>query len=176
MITNEQFNDNLLQFKEILESHLQSPRPLRILQSEIECHRNDKVLLLRLGYNSMILKLVFSFDKFYQVPVLNFQVFTSKLVDGFEEMGQAFDMDNLDLIDNTRQTIPLSVENHLSIPGTFLFVHPCETTATVETFIRDSGVLKPTDSSSTAAIKYLVTWNAVYGTGIFSQLYLKYRT
>lgn len=174
MITNDQFNDNITQFNDILETYLESPEPLALLNSEIITQKFSKLLRITTEFKGIILVMIFSFDQFFNAPVFHFQIFYKSFIDGFEHTQQLFDLDQLNLLGD--QPPQLSVDNHPILPGTFYYIHPCETVPTIETFIKDSELItNQEDQSSELVVKYLIIWNSVYGTGIFKDLYLKYR-
>lgn len=165
MLTSSEFNSNLDRFQRILETSLESPHSLRLLSCHIVEHHGQRALKFTLEWKVTLI-IVISFDKFFQVPVLYFQVMELRIIDTFEQLVPVFDIKERDLIQNPQS---LCLENHPFVPGTYFMVHPCESQQTVETFVNTS-----LTEDSDRIVNYLLSWNALYGTGVFSGLNLRY--
>lgn len=167
MITSEGFDHTLEDFGSILLNHILSTKDLHVLYSKVCDSVNGKYLKLVLK-TQLTITIIISYDKFYQVPVLYFQV---QKTSDLDELILLHDLDALGIV---KDSTALSIDNHPVVPGTFFLIHPCETLPTVETFMSDSQIISPKDTPHQQHIKYLITWNSIYGIGIFSDLYLKY--
>lgn len=167
MLSIDNFNTVIDEFCDILGTHLLSSGQLRVLYCKV-CQTIDGnyiKMVIKLNYT---ISIIISFDKFYQVPVLYFQVYETK---DYDEMVQLTNIEDLGIVQKFTQ---LSIDNHPIEPGIFFLIHPCETLSTLDTFIKDTQVMDTKDTSEQRYLKYLITWNTIYGTGIFSDLYLKY--
>lgn len=163
LLTNDQFNQSLDDFNDILVNNLDIAHPSTILQNKVYVVNDQKLLNLILKYDKYVITFVISYDKFFQVPILHFQVQENK--GEFDELVLMYNIQDIKFLKGP----PLILDNHNLLPGTWFLIHPCETLAGVDRFLNDSG-------TNNTTINYLITWNALYGLGTFNDFKLKYKT
>lgn len=166
MISNEQFIDALPQFETTIIDNLCTDKhhSLQILNSTIIPILDTMYLKLTLKLDANVLVLIVSYDKFYKVPILYFQVFD---IGEFDELIQVM---KTCLV----KDIPLSIDNHPLVPGTYFLCHPCETNETIQEFMKTT--IEESNEGSLdekPPLTYLIIWNSIYGIGMFKSLYVK---
>lgn len=159
MFTSEDFSLLLPRFNDILTQYLYSPYKVTILSNELVIE--DLILRLNVKLQSndqqWIYKFIFAYDDGYQVPILYFQKFG-------ESHGQQELVPGKQIFGELNTHLPITMDLISYDVGPWMFIHPCEVENTLNEFIN-----LPTDK-----LEYLVTWNAIYGIGIFKELSVRY--
>lgn len=162
-ITNNQFNEYLDEFNQLLVNELISTNNennLSIVNNyikKIDKPFNKSYLFISLKINSPIesIKIDFTilYDDFYTVPILYFNVYDINHQDEI----------SLKRIEKfNKNQLKVSLESHPFTNNTCYCIHPCETLNGMQDFINSANILE-TEDSKLFVIKYLIIWFGIYG-------------
>lgn len=154
MITNQEFNDNIEEFVELVLENLQllnSATELLIRNYYIKHLPFEKIYsFISFDLNTVRLNFTISYHDYYQVPVINCRLYENgKFIVGVESQTV------LTISTNTS----VELENHHLLEQPWLQIHPCETQHTIDEHLRDASQNKKCNH----VIEYMCCWFGLYG-------------
>ncbi|RCK57987.1 Ubiquitin-like-conjugating enzyme ATG10 [Candida viswanathii] len=153
MITNQEFNQNLEQFLELVLENLQldDGKEVHIVNHHVKHLPFDKsYAFASLSFTAVRLDFTVSYHDYYQVPVINCRMYENGK---FLPMAQS-----QSVLTPTTQT-PVELQNHHLLDQPWLQIHHCETLLTIDAHLQNA----PSAKRYNHVIEYLCCWFGLYG-------------
>lgn len=161
-ITNEQFNENIDQFNELLIDNLHwntSYNDIMIknnyvkklpIGNKVYSHTSLEVKGIRLDFT-------ISYHDLYNVPIINVRLYKDHKLISLEEVSDTLKIG----------LAVTSLNTHHLLQDTWVQIHPCETLQQLETHLKSIGL----KCQVNPIVEYLCCWFGVYGlSSIFPQI------
>lgn len=175
ILTNQEFNAAIGQFKGVLLDNLQSMIKFKVVAIDVK-HVNDENYLfacITFGNNAR-LEFTISYDNFYQVPIFCFRIYIDERLNfDIVEIGENL-RESSKLILN--KVVEISITDHHLLNQPWFQIHPCETLDTLHTHVSSQKefTLEQNYKDYDSSIAYLSCWFGLYALpAIFPQFSIR---